>query len=45
MSEILAHELAHVVAGKGHGHDSIWEDIFHKIAEKYEELFEAKFND
>jgi hypothetical protein len=38
MPEILGHELAHVVTGKEHKHDEVWQDAFHKIQEKFTEI-------
>lgn len=33
--EILAHELAHVIAGPEAGHSDEWRDIFSKIHDQY----------
>lgn len=38
--EILAHELAHVVAGHDAGHGEAWETAFSAIHEKYLEWME-----
>lgn len=44
-AEILAHELAHVVAGEEHEHDEVWEKYFESIQHGYYENIESKQND
>ena len=41
--EILAHELAHVIAGKGHDHDETWEKIFDNIHKEYDRYAREKY--
>lgn len=36
--EILAHELAHVIAGQEAGHGGEWEMVFDEINKRYNEL-------
>jgi len=38
--EILAHELAHVIAGAEENHGERWEEVFANIQKKYQELAE-----
>jgi len=38
--EIIAHELAHVIAGQSAGHNREWEEIFEKIYKEWEKLAE-----
>jgi len=42
MIEILAHELAHVIAGIESGHGEKWDAIFEAIHRKYNELEEKE---
>jgi len=37
-SETLAHELAHVAVGVGHGHDDEWDAAFEAIKNEYDRL-------
>lgn len=41
-TEIGAHELAHVAAGKEAGHGEEWEKAFDAIYDRYNELLEKK---
>lgn len=41
--EILAHELAHVVAGKDHEHDETWDKAFEQIHNEYENILNERF--
>lgn len=38
MVEVLAHELAHVVAGEAAGHGAAWQDAFGAIHQEYGRL-------
>lgn len=42
--EVLAHELAHAIAGKDSEHNDEWERIFDKIYELYDKYCENKYN-
>lgn len=42
MLEILAHELAHVVAGVDAKHNKGWEEVFHNINIKYYDILNRK---
>ena len=37
--EILAHELAHVVAGVENEHNKKWEEVFENIHKEYEKIY------
>lgn len=39
--EIIAHEVAHVVAGKNEGHGAKWEEIFNTIHLEYTKVVEV----
>lgn len=43
-TELLAHELAHVVAGYDAGHNEEWEKHFYRLFELYEKSWEIKEN-
>jgi hypothetical protein len=43
--ELIAHEIAHVVAGKDAEHGDKWDCEFGKIQKKYEEICNAMFRE
>ena len=43
-SEIFAHELAHVGAGKEHNHDEVWQKAFDDLFEEYNKIGSEMFS-
>lgn len=41
--EIIAHEMAHVVAGEKSGHSQYWENVFDEIKEEYERIVGERY--
>jgi len=42
--EIIAHEIAHAVAGEHNDHNEIWEEVFQKIRNKWYETMKDNDN-
>ena len=43
--ETLAHELAHVAVGVGHGHDDVWNEAFEKIHAEFGKIGDEIFGE